>query len=113
MDSEGNSRMDLALEPKPQKILSAETAQKVRKALEAVTRYGTGMRANPRNHSNIGGKTGTAETAGNTSHAWFVGYYPAEKPKLVISVFVEHGGSGSVVAAPIFREVVEGISSLN
>jgi len=112
MDSEGNSRMDLALEPKPQKILSAETAQKVRKALEAVTRYGTGMRANPRNHSNIGGKTGTAETAGNTSHAWFVGYYPAEKPKLVISVFVEHGGSGSVVAAPIFREVVEGISSL-
>ena len=38
-------------------------------------------------------------------HALFVGYAPAAKPKYAISVVVEHGGSGSSVAAPIARDV--------
>ncbi len=38
-------------------------------------------------------------------HALFVGYAPASKPKYAISVVVEHGGSGSSVAAPIARDV--------
>ena len=38
-------------------------------------------------------------------HALFVGYAPASKPKYSISVVVEHGGSGSSVAAPIARDV--------
>ena len=38
-------------------------------------------------------------------HALFVGYAPAIKPKYAISVVVEHGGSGSSVAAPIARDV--------
>ena len=38
-------------------------------------------------------------------HALFVGYAPVSKPKYAISVVVEHGGSGSSVAAPIARDV--------
>src|SRR5210317_1555478 len=38
-------------------------------------------------------------------HALFVGYAPSSKPKYAISVVVEHGGSGSSVAAPIARDV--------
>ncbi len=38
-------------------------------------------------------------------HALFVGYAPISKPKYAISVVVEHGGSGSSVAAPIARDV--------
>ena len=38
-------------------------------------------------------------------HALFVGYAPSTKPKYAISVVVEHGGSGSSVAAPIGRDV--------
>ena len=38
-------------------------------------------------------------------HALFVGYAPSIKPKYAISVVVEHGGSGSSVAAPIARDV--------
>ena len=38
-------------------------------------------------------------------HALFVGYAPASKPKYAITVVVEHGGSGSSVAAPIARDV--------
>ena len=38
-------------------------------------------------------------------HALFVGYAPVSKPKYAISVVVEHGGSGSSVAAPIARDI--------
>ena len=38
-------------------------------------------------------------------HALFVGYAPASKPKYAITVVVEHGGSGSSVAAPIARDI--------
>lgn len=35
------------------------------------------------------------------NHALFVGYAPHDKPKYAVVVIVEHGGSGSKVAAPI------------
>jgi penicillin-binding protein 2 len=34
-------------------------------------------------------------------HAWFTSFAPADDPQLVVTVFVEHGGGGSRVAAPI------------
>ena len=40
-------------------------------------------------------------------HALFVGYAPLENPKYSISVIVEHGGSGSVAAAPIAKDIME------
>ena len=40
-------------------------------------------------------------------HALFVGYAPLEKPKYSICVIVEHGGSGSSIAAPIAKDVIE------
>ncbi|MBW8878282.1 MAG: penicillin-binding protein 2 [Acidobacteria bacterium] len=36
-------------------------------------------------------------------HAWFTSFAPADNPELVVSVFVEHGGGGSRVAAPIVQ----------
>ena len=39
-------------------------------------------------------------------HALFVGYAPYDKPKYAISVIVEHGGSGSSMAAPIARDIL-------
>jgi penicillin-binding protein 2 len=66
----------------------------------------------------VAGKTGTAEAPPNDSHAWFSGYAPAspysqadgtviEEPEIAIAVIVENAGEGSVVAAPIFRRIVE------
>ena len=40
-------------------------------------------------------------------HALFVGYAPLEKPKYSICVIVEHGGSGSTIAAPIAKDIME------
>lgn len=39
-------------------------------------------------------------------HALFVGYAPVERPRYATAVVVEHGGSGSSVAAPIARDLL-------
>jgi peptidoglycan glycosyltransferase len=58
----------------------------------------------------VAGKTGTAEAGDGTSHAWFIGYAPADAPKVAIAVVVERAGQGGVVASPIagavFRAVI-------
>jgi len=56
----------------------------------------------------VAGKTGTAEAApGRPPHAWFACYAPADRPELVVVVLVEHGGQGSMVAAPLARQILE------
>jgi penicillin-binding protein 2 len=51
----------------------------------------------------LAGKTGTAQTQalsrGQTcDHAWFVGFAPAEKPRVVVAVMLECGGHGYLAA---------------
>jgi penicillin-binding protein 2 len=55
----------------------------------------------------VAGKTGTAESGQEAPHAWFACYAPANKPKFVVIVVVEHGGEGSTVAAPLARKVTD------
>ncbi len=54
----------------------------------------------------LAGKTGTAQNAQGDAHSWFVGFAPAERPALAVAVLVEQGGYGSVVAAPIARDLL-------
>ncbi len=53
----------------------------------------------------IAGKTGTAENIHGQDHAWFIGYAPEENPIIALTVFVENGGNGGRIAAPIAREI--------
>jgi len=93
-------------------VISKGTAAKVRQAMEAVTLYGSGINATPPAfRQKSAGKTGTAQVSEDVSHAWFVGYYPVQDPKYIITVFCERGGSGSAKAVPVFREILEEISS--
>jgi len=39
-------------------------------------------------------------------HALFVGYAPYDAPRYAIAVVVEHGGGGSIAAAPIARDIL-------
>jgi peptidoglycan glycosyltransferase len=53
------------------------------------------------------GKTGTAELgAGQRPHAWFVGFAPAEQPRIVVAVIIEHGGSAALNAAPVAGDLM-------
>jgi penicillin-binding protein 2 len=46
----------------------------------------------------VAGKTGTAQNPPNPDHAWFMGFAPAESPRIVVGVFVEYGEHGYVAA---------------
>src|SRR3954471_5545416 len=52
----------------------------------------------------IAGKTGTAAQPGSaTTHGWFVGLAPAEKPEVALVIYVEHGRGldAAALAKPI------------
>ncbi|KPK97984.1 MAG: hypothetical protein AMJ95_06280 [Omnitrophica WOR_2 bacterium SM23_72] len=54
----------------------------------------------------VAGKTGTAQTGAGTSHAWFVGFFPSQKPKYVLCVFLEKGGPG-YMSCVLARRIIE------
>lgn len=48
------------------------------------------------------GKTGTAQwSKNNPTHAWFTSFAPYSNPSIVVTVLVDNGGEGSVIAQPI------------
>jgi len=57
----------------------------------------------------VAGKTGTAQNPDKTPHSWFCGFAPADKPKISLTVFVEHGGKGGIIAAKLARSLFETI----
>lgn len=59
----------------------------------------------------IAAKTGSAQNAGqkskNDSHAWTAGFFPAKDPEIVFVAFVENGGGGGAISAPIAKAFVD------
>ena len=104
------------------RVISPRTAKKVAGILEGVVgEKGTGPRAAIKGFR-VAGKTGTAQkvdpktgTYSRTKDvATFVGFAPADQPKLVILVMIDEPKGipyGGVVAGPVFSEV--GLWSLN
>ena len=62
--------------------------------------------------SSVGGKTGSAEAAGNKVHAWFVGFAPFENPEIAIVVMVENGGHGNYTAE-VVRDIMAEYFGMN
>ena len=54
----------------------------------------------------ICGKTGTIENPG-VDHSAFIGFAPMNNPKIAVSVYVEHGGFGADLAAPMAGLIIE------
>jgi len=54
----------------------------------------------------VAGKTGTAQssTSKTKTHAWFTGFAPFDKPQIAVTVLIEDGGGGDVVAVPIVKD---------
>lgn len=78
----------------------------VKRGLEAVVNAETGTgRLSRADGVRLAGKTGTAQSGKDRTHAWFVGYAPADKPRVAMAVLLEHGGRGGVSAAKIASQV--------
>jgi cell division protein FtsI/penicillin-binding protein 2 len=61
--------------------------------------------------TNAAGKTGTADynlANGESAkpHSWFIGFAPANDPKIAVAVIVENGGYGASAAAPIAGKLI-------
>lgn len=86
-------------EPKREKILNLtpEQLQGIKDALSDVVSRGTAAGAQIKGLT-IAGKTGTAQVNGQKDNAWFVGYAPADDPKIVVAIIVEEGLHGSSAA---------------
>jgi cell division protein FtsI (penicillin-binding protein 3) len=97
--------------------ISPESVRTLSKILEGVVTHGTGSKAAVPGYR-VAGKTGTAQKidpktgaySSNLSVGSFVGYVPAEDPRLAIVVVIDEPQTeawGGVVAAPVFRRVAE------
>jgi cell division protein FtsI/penicillin-binding protein 2 len=76
-------------------------------ALRGVVTSGTARSANVPGME-VAGKTGSTEHGrGKTTHAWFVGFAPANNPRIAVCVLLEGAGHGGDVAAPVAAEVIK------
>jgi cell division protein FtsI/penicillin-binding protein 2 len=116
-DSDGHDVV--RFQPKAKRrVVSTEVAQTVANMLaDVVGEQGTARRAAIENYD-IAGKTGTTQKIVNGSYsnqhhvASFSGFFPADKPSLVITVVVDEPQSrgvayGGSFAAPAFRNIAE------
>jgi cell division protein FtsI (penicillin-binding protein 3) len=100
------------------KVISEETAKRVMTLLKATTeKGGTGEGAVPTGYE-VAGKTGTAQKVDSLLGGYsedrymsgFMGFAPAQEPKLVLLVVIDEprgNNYGGVVAAPIFKAIME------
>lgn len=124
--SPGDSRKE---QPTPQPVTAVQLRDEAhwQHIIHAMTRVVHGERGTARRIAAdypypIAGKTGTAQvfSLGQDEeydaqeveeklrdHALFIAFTPAQSPRLAISVLVENGGSGSGMAAPVARAVMD------
>ena len=114
-ESETNEMIVLNKPKLVRQVISEETSNLVRYALESVVANGTGKNAYIENYR-VGGKTGTAQKVSNGRYMVgnyilsFIGIFPADKPDYVVYVAVNNPKGvtqyGGTVAAPIAKNVL-------
>lgn len=97
-------------------VISEETSELVRFALESVVANGSGRNAYIENHR-VGGKTGTAQKVQDGHYMdgnyilSFIGFMPADDPEIVVYVAIDHPVGvvqyGGTVAAPVAKAILE------
>jgi cell division protein FtsI (penicillin-binding protein 3) len=106
-------------QPATTRVISAETAAKLKPMLESVTVKGTAKRAQLDGYTTAG-KTGTAQKIDPVTHAYshskfvasFIGFAPVENPAVVIAVVIDEpigAFYGGDVAAPVFQQIATNV----
>jgi len=121
-------------------FVSAQSAAQLRTMMRSVVENGTaaGVFGAGTGGVSAGGKTGTADRDGyaydrqgnpvldrvdedGTKHykttgftdSWFVGFAPADNPRIAFAVLIENGGQGAKAAAPLAARLVAKAASLD
>jgi stage V sporulation protein D (sporulation-specific penicillin-binding protein) len=96
-------------------VITPETSEQVRYALESVVARGTGRNAFIDGYR-VGGKTGTAQKVRGGRYVQgeyivsFIGFAPADDPQILVYVAVDNPKAtafGGLIAAPIVRNILE------
>lgn len=106
------------LENKPEvvrKVISEDTSEKVKKALENVVSLGSGRSAYIEGYR-VGGKTGTAQKVENGKYMYgnyivsFMGVMPSNNPEVIVYIAIDNAKGatqyGGTIAAPIARNIL-------
>jgi penicillin-binding protein 2 len=95
--------------------IGEEHARRIRQGMwQSVNGGGTGHNAAVAGRD-ICGKTGTVQVIGNENrqlkregledHSWFAGFGSRDNPEIAVVVFIEHGGTGGIAAAPLAKQM--------
>jgi penicillin-binding protein 2 len=87
--------------------LTPEQLIGLRLALCRVVQSGTAAASGGR-ELDVCGKTGTAQNSHGSDHGWFIGYAPADNPKIIVGSIMEAlGGHGGASVAPYVVQVIK------
>lgn len=88
-------------------LMTPEEAQLLTAYMTETVETGTADALSGKKYTSAG-KTGSAEHQdGKPPHSWYVGFAPAEKPEIVVSIIVESSGTGSAYAVPIASKIFD------
>ena len=99
--------VDLTQPKKAATFMNEIEAKVIGDMMQEVVNTGTAKALKSKSYT-AAGKTGSAEyDETNNSHAWFIGYAPAENPKIAVSIIVEKAGTGGTYAVPIAKQLFD------
>jgi penicillin-binding protein 2 len=100
--------------------LEEATIEKVTQGMYGVVNEGGTAAASRLEGIEFCGKSGSAQVIGGEAkgkfgkgqkkfkdNAWFVGYAPRRNPEIVVSVLIEEGEHGGLVAGPVARDIIK------
>jgi len=111
VDNEGKS-IKTFKSNKTEEIISPYVSTRVKDMMKLVSTVGTAKVLEDL-EGGSGVKTGTAQSNINKipiEHGWTTGYYPADRPKYVITAIVEGNTKGNKSAVPLFKEICQSLN---
>lgn len=109
-----NEKLNIETEEVEQLDIEQETIDTVLEGMKSVAMEAGGTAYSIFRNFNIevGGKTGSAETANNDVNAWFTGFAPFDEPEIAVIVLVENGGHGNYTAE-VARDIMAEYFGMN
>jgi peptidoglycan glycosyltransferase len=96
---------------RPRRAIAEETARAVARMMAGTCDEGSAARVFGRRRGiRVAGKTGTLAQSAPTfiEHSWFVGFAPADKPELVVSVLIGNSEAWHLRGHEVARRMIDG-----